>query len=392
MDRDLRVDRRILSRGQPSSLAAWQGLLRGPVRPLCWLSWRGLLTAFRTLFRQLGGPEDDRYDWAIMQIRPKHADQVPLYPPPLRIMPPRMSYIPLAGTRDIFAAGHPWGLSLKLADPTTINQQRSLHAHTAEGSALEHTLKHNLVNHPGNSGGPLFLRQAGTDPIVIGTTVSNGDSSKLQGLRSVGFHKDEATYAALMDVPSLSIAEIKKWNTIVRTDVWYNLIESEARITIMLQVIPAVKARVILQIWLHIFDPATRRTERVKFDTVHDDILDRSPKIKITKTFSTITKPMRPADPPRVPPPRPCNITSIETEFVAASSSVTQSPQPVEGHFKFLTLMISGKEGQATPNSDVVIFRHVDRNANAITPMPPVVSVTNRAPAREDEQGAEVVH
>ena len=327
----------------------------------------------------------------------------------------------------MFALGHPFGTPLKLTDPISANiPLRTLLDYTKDGTGkeyrLQYSLRHSLITNSGNSGGPLFLRRAsGESPVVIGTTVTNGRHDSRSYLNSLSFHYHKPTNEARIDVPETDPSEVRSYNIATNTTNWYNLVNSNASITIIHKLTPELGHSGYLTFYLHVLLPPSSPYSssssggsnassppdgklspiRIQFHSILYS-LDRNPpiigqKLKITKPFASLLEPYL-RNLSRTPPAaaaamiKPCHIIGLETEFLFAQTPSSSVARPTrQGKLDFVAVVVSSGNGEpVVPGSDVCILREAGRDANTTIERPVTLEFEMMDRAREDERGAVV--
>jgi hypothetical protein len=381
------------------------------------------LIAIRVLYKQYSTgsqPDWDYCDWSLLKIRPKHPEiEPPRFPPPLRIMAPKASYLPLESNPDIFAIGYPWGTSLKLGDVKGANvlrqqaappqaplPQRELFTTYRVGSAnngtpLQYSFRHNNINHSGNSGGPLFIRSPNEPPMVIGSTVANGTAPPGPGWLAkwqFALADVEGNNQAPKEVRlHMTTADRSTYNIATRTSMWYHLTDPNAMITATFQFTPAIGSSRYFTLYLRVLIPGTNGDVIARFRLYTSAAIAESenpistPKMKTTKKFIDVVRSAQIfAD--NVPQLRPCFIVGVEAAFTFTDPKTT-SPVPLrsDGQLNLITMSVSGSPS-VDPLSEVVIMRETTaKEANMPIDRPGILPLDWKALARQDEAGVVIV-
>ncbi|KAK5556579.1 hypothetical protein LTR46_005091 [Exophiala xenobiotica] len=383
----------------------------------------GIFIFDRVLYKQYSRgspPEWDYCDWSLLKIRPKHPEiEPPRFPPPLRIMAPKASYLALEANPDIFAIGYPWGTSLKLGDVRRANvlrqqakppqaplPQRELFTtyrvgNANNGTPLQYSFRHNNINHSGNSGGPLFIRSPNEPPMVIGSTVANGTVPPGQywlarwqfALADVDGN-DQAPKEVRLN---MTTADRSTYNIATRTSMWYHLTDPNAMITATFQFTPAIGSSGYFTLYLRVLIPGTNGDVIARFRLYSSAAIAPSenpistPKMKTTKKFIDVVRSAQIfAD--NVPRLRPCFIVGVEAAFTLTDPK-TNSPVPLrsDGQLNLITMSVSGSPS-VDPQSEVVIMRETTaKEANMPIDRPELLQLVWKASALQDEAGAVIV-
>jgi hypothetical protein len=127
----------------------------------------------------------------------------------------------------VWLAGHPWGSTKKLTDPTGADNfpPGQLVASDSTGVPYKYVYRTNLKTTKGNSGSPTFILTATGAEVVVGTLQSSFALSKTE---LAGFSKkygDEATRSLGLYPPPEKIDEFNCCNN---NDLWYYLTRQES--------------------------------------------------------------------------------------------------------------------------------------------------------------------
>ena len=312
----------------------------------------------------------DKNDWALVKIRPKHPEQMSLWPPALSIMSPGPNYASLAGPRDIFAIGHPWGTSLKLTSPKEADLPlRALvttfrDPSTGARKPLESSFLHNILNHPGNSGGPLFLRSLGGNPtVVIGTTVANGNAQTKLEAGKWAFHLEPVaarTRDVGIDVPGSCQADEESYNIATKASLWYYLLSPDSLVNVVWKWAPAQGSSGWFTLSLRVVFPDGIVRKVAIYETRIDPNANFVPqKMKLSKRLSELLDTGY-LDIWGPGPVRPCFIIGIQPDYLfAGSSSFSVSTAQSPGTLDLVSVTVTGNKS-IDANSDVVIVRETN--------------------------------
>ena len=169
----------------------------------------------------------DRPDWALIKLRPLFEGQTP--PPPLELLDPSSDFgrTFTGQSSNVWLAGHPWGSTKKLTDPTGADSfpPGRLVAFDSTGARYSYVYRTNLKTTKGNSGSPTFIQTATGAEVVVGTLQSGFGFSKTE---LAGFSKkygDEATRSLGLYPPPQKLEEFNCCNN---NDLWYYLTRQES--------------------------------------------------------------------------------------------------------------------------------------------------------------------
>ena len=169
----------------------------------------------------------DRPDWALIKLRPLFEGQT--LPPPLELLDPSsdLGRTFTGQDRNVWLAGHPWGSTKKLTDPTGADSfpPGQLVAFDSTGARYSYVYRTNLKTTKGNSGSPTFIQTATGAEVVIGTLQSSFALSKTE---LAGFSKkygDDATRSLGLYPPPDKLEVLNCCNN---NDLWYYLTRQES--------------------------------------------------------------------------------------------------------------------------------------------------------------------
>ena len=169
----------------------------------------------------------DRPDWALIKLRPLFEGQTP--PLPLELLDPSSDFgrTFTGQPSNVWLAGHPWGSTKKLTDPTGADSfpPGQLVAFDSTGARYSYVYRTNLKTTKGNSGSPTLIQTATGAEVVVGTLQSGFALSKTE---LAGFSKkygDEATRSLGLYPPPQKLEEFNCCNN---NDLWYYLTRQES--------------------------------------------------------------------------------------------------------------------------------------------------------------------